>query len=345
MIDLKLILEYSKDVTVLYIEDDKELQESTQKLLNNYFKYVDTADDGQQGLEQYRDYKNHMGNYYDLVISDIRMPHLDGLEMGWSIIKENPLQSIVIFSAFNDTYYLEKFLQMGVSGFMEKPLNLKQLEGLIFKVSKAIFDAKLVNRHYETIETLNIQLESKNSELEKSLRAMNGMISRNIHAKDKEVDRTEADIVMENSMFQDQIDILIENDLGELTEYLDAIDFQISKCKRDYAKDNLVALSYEIKSYSSTISTYTFFDNVSKQLKALSLMIENEELPDDKEAINNIFIYMESFVYVLGKWQNAITVSSLKEINYFDESIISDINLIMQHWREKEQEYKRIEFF
>ena len=76
MIDNKIILENSKKLKVLYVEDDEQLKESTRKLFLNYFSVVDTAEDGLEGLEKYISYFDEVGEYYDLVISDISMPNM-----------------------------------------------------------------------------------------------------------------------------------------------------------------------------------------------------------------------------------------------------------------------------
>jgi len=53
MIDNKLILEYSKNLNVLYVEDDEVLRNATNRIFSNYFKHVALAVDGQDGIEKY----------------------------------------------------------------------------------------------------------------------------------------------------------------------------------------------------------------------------------------------------------------------------------------------------
>jgi len=66
-IDNKLILENSKKLNILYVEDDEQIQTSTRKLFLNFFASVDVAIDGQDGLEKYNKYLKENSNYYDLV--------------------------------------------------------------------------------------------------------------------------------------------------------------------------------------------------------------------------------------------------------------------------------------
>ncbi len=67
---VKSMLEYTKALTVLYVEDDMTLLDSTTELFKNYFKMVDTAADGNEGLERYLAYKKEHDVSYDMVITD-----------------------------------------------------------------------------------------------------------------------------------------------------------------------------------------------------------------------------------------------------------------------------------
>jgi CheY-like chemotaxis protein len=71
--EIKKILKHTKNMNILYIEDNKEVQFSTNIMFNNFFRKVDLANDGEVGLKLF--YKNK--NKYDIVFSDIEMPKID----------------------------------------------------------------------------------------------------------------------------------------------------------------------------------------------------------------------------------------------------------------------------
>lgn len=77
--DLKLLQDLCKDYTVLYAEDDAETQEGVAKILRRIFKEVYTAADGFIGFELFKEHRP------DLVITDIQMPHVNGIKMSKSI--------------------------------------------------------------------------------------------------------------------------------------------------------------------------------------------------------------------------------------------------------------------
>ena len=157
IIDKKLILENSKSLSVLYVEDDMTLRQSTYELLLNYFACVDVAPDGTEGLLQYKTYLQKNTLSYDIIISDIRMPNMNGIEMVKKIKKIHSEQIIIFITAFNDAEYLHDAINLNCNGFLTKPLNLLQLDNTLFTVSKLANDRKLLLQHYQQIEDENIR--------------------------------------------------------------------------------------------------------------------------------------------------------------------------------------------
>ena len=152
MVDLKKLKEYTKDMKVLYVEDDKLIQKEINEFLKRFFPVVDLADDGRRGLELYQ-----QGNY-DLVVSDINIPYMDGIEMSKAILKENPNQSIIINSAYSESEYLLELINSGIEYYVLKPINVKQFTKAIYKIIKTKHNAKINNINNESIQKQNIEL-------------------------------------------------------------------------------------------------------------------------------------------------------------------------------------------
>ena len=117
------------NLKVLYVEDDKDLRESSTKMFGQFFDAIDTAEDGQVGLNQYKK------NTYDLVITDIVMPHMSGVEMIEKIRTLNPNQAIIVTSAHNDANALFNLIDLGVDKFLLKPMDLGQLIDALIKIA------------------------------------------------------------------------------------------------------------------------------------------------------------------------------------------------------------------
>jgi len=145
MTDFKSLKKLSKEYTLLFIEDDKTLRDQTTKIFLNLFKSVDIAEHGQEGLDLYNDYNKKTGNYYDIIVSDIEMPYLNGLELSRKILEINKDQKIVIMSAYDDKEYLISMIKMGIECFMQKPLSMDHLLDTMNKVCVPFKDERSIS--------------------------------------------------------------------------------------------------------------------------------------------------------------------------------------------------------
>ncbi len=186
MKDIKLIREKTKDITVLYVEDDLSILNSTSSLLEKFFTNLDTADNGESGIEQYIEYEKEYGKYYDLIITDIFMPRMNGIIMSEKILNINLEQSILIMTAHNEIEFISAAMAMGIDGFVTKPIVMEKLIQILYKVSHAISNNKFVESNIVIMKDLNTRLEIQNKELiakDKELEKYKSMIDTMIHKK------------------------------------------------------------------------------------------------------------------------------------------------------------------
>jgi DNA-binding response OmpR family regulator len=122
-------LNYLKECTVLYVEDEKSIQKQTKMILDDFVKEVRVASDGQRGLEM------ALEDDIDVIITDIMMPNLNGIDM-LKELKETHKKSIpsIITTAFTETEYLMEAIRLKVDGFIVKPINIKDLLNSIYAV-------------------------------------------------------------------------------------------------------------------------------------------------------------------------------------------------------------------
>ncbi len=135
---LKQVQEACSSLNMLYVEDDTILSEATMKTLRAFFQSVTLANDGKEGLELYKN------NHYDIVLSDILMPHMDGKEMSREIRKINPDQAIIIMSAHEEAEFLMELIEIGIDKFVQKPPDIKRLAQAILATAHNINNAKKV---------------------------------------------------------------------------------------------------------------------------------------------------------------------------------------------------------
>jgi len=143
--DYELLKKYTKDLSVLFIEDDTDFRKEFSELLQNIFPQVTTAIDGLDGLNKYKDYYTKRNKYYDLIISDIKMPNYNGIDLVDSIYKINPKQTVVILSARSEFDYLLPLINLGIEQFFTKPIDYSIFVDDIFKICSKIYNNNLNN--------------------------------------------------------------------------------------------------------------------------------------------------------------------------------------------------------
>ena len=144
MQDLIKIKEDSKHLTLLYVEDDKEIREKTGAIFEMLFHKVIFAVDGNDGLHKLQD------NNIDLIITDINMPNLNGLDMCKEIRKIDNDIAIVIISAHSEYSFFLDSIDLGINGYLFKPLSTKQLALVLKRIvqrTKYLYEAKK-NLHF-----------------------------------------------------------------------------------------------------------------------------------------------------------------------------------------------------
>ncbi len=140
-----------KNIRILYVEDDENIREQFLEILEIYTDTVYVSNDGREGLSAYEQYLP------DLVITDIRMPGLSGLEMATAIKELNPEQPVLITTAFSDAEFLIEAVEIGVDGYIIKPINITKLLDSLCDVAK---DLLLKRKLKQESENFHIMMDS-----------------------------------------------------------------------------------------------------------------------------------------------------------------------------------------
>ncbi|KJU85763.1 response regulator receiver modulated metal dependent phosphohydrolase [Candidatus Magnetobacterium bavaricum] len=136
----------SKTIRILYVEDDRQISEETKKFLLRFFEAVECAANGQEGLDKYRP------GAFDIVISDIRMPHVNGIEMVRGIKKLNKHQKVIVISAHDEANYLMELINLGVNSFLLKPLDVQQLLEVLSEMVDYLWFSRLEQTYKKMLE-------------------------------------------------------------------------------------------------------------------------------------------------------------------------------------------------
>jgi len=160
MYNAKDIRNLTQTLCVLFVEDDLDLQHTMSLYLQKLFAKVVTANNGKEGLDTF------LRENFDLVITDISMPLLDGLSMIEKIREEEPTQPIIVMSAHSEEKLLLRAIKDSVDGYVVKPFDNEQLNTELYKTAHKIALEK-ENELYKS--HLNNLIEEKTSKLENLL--------------------------------------------------------------------------------------------------------------------------------------------------------------------------------
>jgi len=132
MIDIKTLIQDTKNLKLLYVEDNKDARETTILALDNFFDDIIVAVDGEDGFSKYKEHT------FDLILTDINMPKLNGLEMVQKIREIDKTIPILVLSAYNDPTFFIDSIKLGVEGYILKPIDITQFTTIISKVTQTI---------------------------------------------------------------------------------------------------------------------------------------------------------------------------------------------------------------
>jgi YesN/AraC family two-component response regulator len=118
-----------KNVVILYVEDEPLLRDIIVKSLSAFTKNQYVAKDGVEGLELFKQHSDEI----DLVITDINMPRMNGLEMSKEIKAINQNVPIIVATAFSNTEYLLEAIDLGIDKYVLKPIDLNKLISMMSK--------------------------------------------------------------------------------------------------------------------------------------------------------------------------------------------------------------------
>jgi EAL domain-containing protein (putative c-di-GMP-specific phosphodiesterase class I)/DNA-binding response OmpR family regulator len=150
------VFKKTKNYSILVVDDEEEIRLVLKDMFQKIFKDVDIAKDGEEALSKY------IKKDYDIVMTDLTMPKIDGIDLINKIKKLNPLQKIIIISAHKDKeYFLEAILNQ-TNGYLVKPFDFENFKKIIDKIIKQIEQEKLAENYKVNLEK---ELVKKTQEL------------------------------------------------------------------------------------------------------------------------------------------------------------------------------------
>lgn len=265
---------YAKNQKILFVDDEKSLRDIYADLLGKFFSVVKVASDGKEALEMYN--KEH----FDIVITDLNMPVMNGVELSSAIKSINRDQYIIVLSGFIDEFIID-LIRIGISDLMLKPIKSKLFIESLARASENLF----LKEEFDKIKLKKVALRDKKIAY---------------FAKEKdEIDPFEAmadAILMEQGLIQDEIglegnegflDEFIMNNFENIVTYNDNLGIVVRDIRlNDFSDKTLLDLAEIFTSCRDIFFKIKGFSQITSEFEKLSTFFEslsNEELDDNSD--------------------------------------------------------------
>lgn len=139
--------------SVLYVEDDETTRRALGTSLSRRVEALHVAENGRVGLELF----DRLAP--GVVVTDITMPELDGLAMARDIKARSPDTPIIMTTAYSDTQYMMEAIEIGIDGYVLKPVEFGRLFTLVRRNLAIVDHARQAARHHEEQRKLLEELQ------------------------------------------------------------------------------------------------------------------------------------------------------------------------------------------
>ncbi|HOP05779.1 MAG TPA: response regulator [candidate division Zixibacteria bacterium] len=122
-------------ISILIVDDELMMRNLLMKILSREGYRINTAEDGVAALEYLKN------NKVDIVISDMKMPRMDGFELLSIIKKDHPEIGVIIMTAYGDTYTVKDALLLGADEYVTKPFKSYEISLVVERAYWRILSA------------------------------------------------------------------------------------------------------------------------------------------------------------------------------------------------------------
>jgi DNA-binding response OmpR family regulator len=333
----KHLKEIAFDMNLLLVEDDLDLQKQLQTFLSRFFGRVDTACNGVEALMLYDERR------YDVILTDLTMPSMGGAELSKRIRWINKSQHIIVLSAHSDGEKLIELINIGIDGFLLKPINMERILQQLHKTSQAIYDHKMLEYFSNTLEEDNQELLARNKELKSVLNGSKTLprSEPKLEAKAelKVEEDSESTTGRELSDYENMM-LYTRSEKMSAAEFHEVYPFELDKTNEDLEilEDNfhhlladaernvnhetLSRLTNILRDYAQNIEMIAQFSALAYGIKQLVTTFESI---DDVTKLAGIMPMLTSLFSNLEQWRRGILhYRNVEDIHYLDNSLISD---------------------
>lgn len=334
----KQLKEIGYEMSLLLVEDDLALIQQLKQFLSRFFGRVDIANNGVEALEQYNK------RSYDLIITDLTMPLMGGLELASKLRAINETQNIFVLSAHSESEKLIELINIGIDGFLLKPIDMNRVMAQLLKICQAIYGDKMLNYFSNLLEETNAELKASNAELESALNEVL-RLKRDAESVKKTTLPHESEFITSSQPSralndEEQMMLYTRSEKLSAIEFHTAYPFELDKTNEDLEilEDhfNLVLMKADkninhetlsdlikiLRNYAKVIELIPQFGALAFGIQQLARTFESTQ---DPTKVQSIMPMLTLLFENLEQWRRGIFFyRNVEDIHYMDNSLISD---------------------
>jgi len=326
MNEINELYQYSKELSVLYVEDDRVISRETSTFLEDFFLTVTTAFDGEEGVTLYKHHKSQTEEYFDLIITDINMPRKNGLEMIRDIKAIHKEQAVVVISAYDESSDLISLIDAGIANFVMKPISRKKFLNILQGVCKNIVNAKERDKLFLTqakLASMGLMVENLAHQWKQPLAKINSVVLSLDFDLEEEKCKSEA---IEKSLLEiEQMTKYMGNTISSFQCYYKPNRIISRFSLSDVIKESLLVLNDSLSTskieLTSDVDITYMLKGVKHELQHVMLIVLNNA----KEALLSRKIKNPKISVVVVKSDKYYKISINDNAGGIDENIIDKI--------------------
>ena len=349
--------DFIKTLNVLYVEDETSAREISTKILKIFFNRVDAKGNGLEGYLAFKE-KYINNERYDLIISDINMPILDGMEMLEKIREMDTQVPVIFITARHESNILLRAIELQISDFIIKPLTIDTITTIINKASEKLF---LINTLLKKNTELELYLKTIEQiafiikmDLDFNITYINELFCNIMACEMSNVIGQNFDFLKSRISTSYVFDNLKENLLnGQIWE--DTIKIETDKNEFIYLKAKIIQIldisNKNVQEYVFIAYTITDQENEKKELnkkmfqniahlkkESHNNLLENKKMEEEIKLLKNHIVQLEEQLINANKSK----LSLLTQVEAYEISSLNQSSIKLELLRKKNEEIEQL---
>jgi len=326
--EINTLKEYAKTLKVLYVENHAGTRLQFSVLLKEYFQEVFVTAFADNALQVFEN------GHFDIIISDLILPDIDAEIVCRKIKSIAPKKPIIIISNIKDADRIIELINIGISGYIETPLQKDKIISLLARVVHEISDLNFIYRYQDIIDENYVKVK-KAQKIEHTTQTEENSFDEKGDSdllKEKNFDlllSKHEELSAKKFIEEYPIDLLL---LGDgLVEICEGIDMSINKFVNTPSQESAMELTNEFESFSDKLSDIKELHNMLFITKKLSMIFGTLDYTQSyKEYYDAIMKISENLM----QWTNDVFINqSADNIYYLDKELLLETLLLEKQFR------------